>query len=174
LLTQTAGQLELGTGAALSAGTVAINGGVLLADGPAAAITADLIYDSSSPSSYQGILAGAGNSLTVNNPGALLVLSGSNTYQGGTYVAAGTLIAVSPTAIRDATNLTIGDALMFAAIDPATAVTGQSPPPTGSALPEPGTLALLAAAVGVPALAGCRRRCRRSSQRDSARAGVQR
>ena len=68
MLTQTSGTLEMGTGASLSAGSVEINGGVLLADGPAAMITANLFYSSSSASTYQGILAGAGNSLCVENP----------------------------------------------------------------------------------------------------------
>ena len=48
-LMQTGGTLELGTGARVSAGTVQINGGVLVADGPAAEITASLVYTSSAP-----------------------------------------------------------------------------------------------------------------------------
>ncbi len=92
ILVQTAGNLELGTSGALSAGTVQINGGTIIADGPGATITANLIYDSSSASTYQGILAGSANSLTLNNPAALLILSGTNnSYMGGTYVEAGTL-----------------------------------------------------------------------------------
>ena len=91
-LTQTSGVLHLGTSATLTAGLVAIDGGTLLADGPAATITANLLYASSSASSYQGILAGAGNSLTLDNPAALPILSGaSNSYTGGTNVLAGTL-----------------------------------------------------------------------------------
>jgi autotransporter-associated beta strand protein len=164
VLTQSAGTLELGTGAALSAGTVAINGGILLADGPAAVTTANLLYASSSASTYQGVLAGAGNSLLVNNPAAVLVLTGSNTYQGGTIVVAGTLIVASPAAVRDGTSLTVGAAAgMFFA---PTVTGGQEA--AGSAavspVPEPGALALLAAAVGFPALAG---RCQRRRQRQN-------
>ena len=95
-LTQASGTLDLGANAMLSAGTVQIEGGTLLADGPSATITSSLFYASSSTSSYQGILAGSGNSLTVNNPGCVLILSGSNdSYMGGTIVQAGTLEVMS-------------------------------------------------------------------------------
>jgi hypothetical protein len=146
VLSQSAGMLEMGAGATLSAGSVEITGGVLLADGPAASINANLIYDSPSPSTYQGILAGTGNSLTVNGPSAVLVLSGSNTYQGGTDVFSGTLVAISPAAIRDGTNLNVGiDAgAIFGPV-----VSGRQVASIASAVspvPEPGALALLAAA----------------------------
>ena len=165
VLTQSSGTLEIGTGAALSAGMVEIDGGILLADGPAAAITANLVYDSSSPSTYQGMLAGASNSLTLNNPAALLVLSGSNTYSGGTNVEAGRLVVTSPTAIRDGTNLTVGAAAAFAPTVPGSqdATTAA----TTSVVPEPGALALLAALFGAPALAG-------SWRRNRLKAGLQR
>ena len=54
-LTQASGVLHLGTSATLTAGAVEINGGTLLADGPAATITASLDYASSSASTYQGV-----------------------------------------------------------------------------------------------------------------------
>jgi autotransporter-associated beta strand protein len=90
---QTSGVLHLGASATLTAGTVEIDGGTLLADGPLAAITASLVYASSSASTYQGILAGAGNSLTLNNPAGagMLTLSGSNTFSGPLIVKGGTL-----------------------------------------------------------------------------------
>ena len=146
-LTQTAGSLELGTNATLSAGTVQINGGTLLADGPAATITSSLIYASSAASTYQGILTGAGNSLTLDNPAALLILSGSsNSYTGDTVVAAGTLEITSAGAIPDGTSLTVGagGTLIF---DPSAAGSPVSDSAAAATVPEPGTLALLTSGV---------------------------
>jgi autotransporter-associated beta strand protein len=142
VLTQTAGTLEMGTGAALSAGSVEINGGVLRADGPGALITANLIYDSPAASTYQGVLAGAGNALTVS--GGLLVLSGTNnSYSGGTFVMGGQLVVTSPGGIPSGTNLNVGSGLtLFGDVVPRS-VAAQDP----TAVPEPGTLALLAAGI---------------------------
>ncbi len=64
-----------------------------------------------------------------------LILSGTNTYSGGTTVSGGELIAMSPSALPDRSNLTVGDSSRFA---PAAVV-------PSSAVPEPGTLVLLAA-----------------------------
>jgi autotransporter-associated beta strand protein len=142
LLTQTGGQLEIGTGAALSAGTVAINGGTILADGPGGSITANLLYASSSASTYQGVLAGSGDSLSVNNASAVLVLSGSgNSYTGGTTVTSGELIVGNPGGIADGTPLSVGSniaAFGAAVVPPANAAAAVMP------VPEPSTLALLA------------------------------
>jgi fibronectin-binding autotransporter adhesin len=153
---QSAGTLEMGTGATLSAGSVEISGGKLLADGPVATITANLIYDSPAASTYQGILAGAGNSLTVNGAGALLVLSGSNTYGGDTNVQSGTLVVDSPAALPSGTSLIVGiDAnSVFAPVLPGGQ--GAASAPAVSPVPEPGTLALLAA--GTLMLIGRQRR----------------
>ena len=142
VLTQTAGTLELGAAAALSAGTVAINGGTILADGPGGTITANLLYASSSTSTYQGILAGAGDSLAVDNPSAVLVLSGSgNSYTGGTFVTSGELIVTNRGGIADGTLLSVGSGIAaFGAPIPATIVAQASP------VPEPGTFAFIFAA----------------------------
>ena len=89
-LKQVSGTLELGAQAAISLAGVQINGGSLLADSPASTITSNLTYASPLASTYQGVLAGAGNSLVVNNPTGLLVLSGTNnTIGGGTTINAG-------------------------------------------------------------------------------------
>jgi len=76
-LTQSAGAIDLGTSATLTAGTVEIDGGTLLADGPGALLTASLVYNTSASSSYPGVLAGARKTLIEISPAALLVLRGS-------------------------------------------------------------------------------------------------
>ena len=139
-LTQIAGTLHVGSNAAISAGTAQINGGTLVAAGPATLITANLVYASSSTSNYQGRLNGAGKSLTVNNPAALLVLSGSNNiYSGGTFVTSGTLDLAGNGAFPDGSALTVaaGGTLIFGA--------PPSPAPVASpvAVPEPATWLLL-------------------------------
>jgi autotransporter-associated beta strand protein len=119
---------------------VQLNGGTLLADGPQATITASLLYASPSASTYQGSLAGSGNWLTLDNPAALLILSGSsNSYTGGTYVEAGTL------EITSAGGLPSGSALSVGADASQLFGTAMQAAPAGDmqAVPEPGTLALL-------------------------------
>ncbi len=144
-LTQTSGVLHLGTSATLTAGAVEINGGTLLADGPLATITASLTYASSSTSNYQGILAGSGNKLILDNPAAQLILSGeNNSYTGGTYVEAGTLEITSAGAIPNGSSLSIGAgaALIFDSALSASPVEASAG--AVNAVPEPGTLGLLA------------------------------
>jgi autotransporter-associated beta strand protein len=69
-----------------------------------------------------------------------LTLSGTNTYTGGTTVSGGELIATSRYALPDGSNLTVGDGSLFT---PAAVV----PSEATAAVPEPGTLALVAAGV---------------------------
>jgi autotransporter-associated beta strand protein len=138
-LTQSAGTLELGGSASFTAGLVQINGGILRADGPGALATASLVYDSPAASTYQGTLAGTGNTLTVNNPASLLALSGTaNAYTGGTFVTAGELLVTSLGGIQSGTNLSVGSELVsFAAPVPSSAAVP---------VPEPRTLMLLGTA----------------------------
>ena len=150
-LTQTSGSLHLGTSATLSAGAVDIKGGTLLADGSAATIAASLVYASSSSSTYEGILTGAGDSLTLDNPDAILVLSGaSNSFRSGTYVEAGELELASAGALLEGSSLTVGTN--------AYSIFGNSLPQTAAPVPEPSTLVLLAVAGIVAAAASWRRR----------------
>ncbi len=97
---------------------------------------------------FAGTISGAGNLAKTGS--GVFTLSGTNTYSGGTTVSDGTLIVTSPEAI-DAngvgTNLYVGNDLsqfgtvLPAAQSAAVAASGLAP------VPEPGTLALLAAAV---------------------------
>ena len=85
--------------------------------------------------------------LVLNGPGTL-VLSGSNTYTGGTTVDAGTLAITTAGALRDGTSLTVAAGGTFV-FDPAfisgSPVTGGAVSAGVAAVPEPSTLALLAA-----------------------------
>jgi autotransporter-associated beta strand protein len=81
-----------------------------------------------------------GGSLTKVGSGTL-TLSGTNTYGGGTFVNSGTLIVTNPGAIADGTSLTVGDASLF----PAPVVPAPVAGSAVSAVPEPGSLLLLAA-----------------------------
>ena len=82
-------------------------------------------------------------SLTLSASNGTLILSGSNNYSGGTNVTAGTLIVTNANAIEDGSSLTVGAAIAFAPVVPSVAASSLAAAP----VPEPGTLALLAAAV---------------------------
>ena len=78
-----------------------------------------------------------------------LVLSGTGSYSGGTYVDAGTLIVNNSSAIPDGTSLTVGAGGVFV-FDPT--VTGSSMMESShvgavAPVPEPGTIVLLLAAL---------------------------
>ena len=95
---------------------------------------------------------GAHYSLTMDGAGGTLILSGSDTYSGGTIVQAGTLEVTAADALPAGQRLTVGAGGTFI-FDP----TAVAAPVTGSALaassvaavPEPGTLTLLFAALAV-------------------------
>ena len=78
-------------------------------------------------------------SLTLNGDGSgQLVLSGTNSYGGGTNVEAGTLIVTDPASLPDGGNLSVGSAAE-------SSFTGSSMTMSAAAtaVPEPCTLALL-------------------------------
>ncbi len=89
--------------------------------------------------------------------GGTLTLTGTNTYLGGTAVADGTLILTNKEAVADGTSLTVGNASAFPApVVPLSAPSAAAVTP----VPEPSTLALLAAA-GVAVAILSRRRVHR-------------
>ena len=85
--------------------------------------------------------------------GGELVLTGTNTYEGGTLVSGGTLALENNEAIVAGSSLTVGNAAAFSELSLGTAPAAR--PAALAAVPEPGTLALLVAAV---AFAAWRRR----------------
>jgi autotransporter-associated beta strand protein len=97
--------------------------------------------------------------------GGTLTLSGTNSYTGGTNVFDGTLVATNPQAIADGSNLYVGmSAAFFAPVVPAPASGGTAAASGVAAVPEPGSLALLAAGAAA-AIAVARRRKRISHRR---------
>ena len=85
-----ANTFTIGNGANLTA-TAGVNltGGQIAGTGT---LTGNLNDTSAQASTFAGVIAGAGNTLTVNNAATTLTLSGANTYTGGTLVNAGSLI----------------------------------------------------------------------------------
>ena len=109
---------------------------------------------------------GLGRSLTLAGDGTgLLILSGTNSYGGATNVNAGTMYITNSSALPPESNLTVGAgaAFIFDPNGPGDDVATLAASHATSALepvPEPGTLALLLAALWSAAL--CRRFRRRS------------
>ncbi len=124
-----------------------------------------LTVGQSSTTTYGGSIDNGPNSpattvgLLLTGSGTLF-LSGTNTYGGGTAVENGTLIATNPSALADGSNLFVGAAgSFFAPVVPAAQIPASSTSAV-SPVPEPGTLALLAA--GAVAMAGTLRRKKRN------------
>lgn len=78
-------------------------------------LNGNLNYTSSSNSTFAGVIAGTGNTLTVNAPASTLTLSGNNTYTGATSVNGGTLqIGNGTTGSLGATAVTVNNSGVFA------------------------------------------------------------
>jgi len=86
-----------------------------------------------------GPLSGPGGLQTIGT--GILVLSGTNTYSGGTFVPGGTLIVTNNDGLVDGSSLTVGNAAAFATVIPDVAASRITP----SSVPEPSTLALFTA-----------------------------
>jgi autotransporter-associated beta strand protein len=82
--------------------------------------------------------SGGAWSLTLSGGGEL-VLSGTDSYTGGTFVKSGTLVVTNANAIEDGMSLIVGNAETFAPVIPNLNASSL----TVSPVPEPGTLVLL-------------------------------
>jgi fibronectin-binding autotransporter adhesin len=108
-ITQTSGLFTIGSGATLTSPTgFLVTGGSIAAGGNTSTLNSSLTYQSSSASTFQGMISGANHTVTVNNAAANLTLSGGNTYTGATSIAAGTLTINGTTVM--ASSVDVGSA----------------------------------------------------------------
>ena len=136
-------------------GVVALGGAMLIVGGNNASTTfAGTIADAGGASPSTG-----GRLVKIGS--GTLVLSGTDSYSGGTDVVSGTLVAATADAIPDDTSLTIGAGGTFI-FDPSQAaapVVGSAiAAGSASAVPEPGTLVLLVVGALAAFIAWRRRR----------------
>ena len=149
------GTFAVSPGASPAAASLAVSGGSITGGVKAVATTigrADLVaaLDPGDRLVLSGNLSGPGW-IEKMGPGTV-VLSGSNSYLGGTIVEEGTLIVQSSFAIADGTNLTVGSAALadFAPVASADAS-------AATAVPEPATWTLAAAGFAIVLLRTRRR-----------------
>ena len=122
-------------GAASKVLTGTNSGGTLTVGGDNAATT------------FAGTISGLGGLIMTGGSGSL-TLTGTNTYSGGTEVIGGTLVLANNEAVMDGMNLSVGNDLgQFGSLVPAAESRPPAASPGTAAVPEPGTLGLLAAAV---------------------------
>ena len=144
-----------GSGATITVreGQQVIDAPVVLADNLVVTGSGTLAFGSSSSIGESG----GSRSLTMNGAGGTLILSGTDSYTGGTNVDAGTLYVTNTSTIADGTSLTVGAGGVFI-YDPsaaganiaAVAASAASPAATTlsvAPVPEPGTIALLLTAL---------------------------
>ncbi len=84
------------SGGTLSGNTASVRGNVAISSG------ANLLFDQSTDDSFSNIISGAGS--LAKSGGGVLVLSGANTYTGGTTISSGALVVDSTTLPGNVTN----------------------------------------------------------------------
>ena len=173
------GVLQLGNSAALGSGGLIVVVGTLnlagyspsiaVLSGAAGAITNSSTSESTlsvvplSTTTFGGAIddGPTGKVTLVLEGSGTLVLCGTDTYTGGTFVDAGTLVLTQATALPAGESLTVGAGGTFV-FDPSVAAAPvETARGAAAAVPEPGTLALLSMAGVVAAAALWWRRTRR-------------
>jgi fibronectin-binding autotransporter adhesin len=163
----TLGALQFGT----STTSYTLSGNTLTFSNPGAASTVTVLGGTHAIESAV-YLQGGGLAISVSNSGSLriggdisddgnqeslilngdgsgqLVLSGTNTYTGGTYVNAGSLVVDSAASLPDGSSLTVGAGASSFFAPLSAGPTAAASPAGLAAVPEPGTLWLLLAALG--------------------------
>ncbi len=163
------GMLAMAANASLLATSLAVSSGSIAGAGHSVspATVADVTIatpDVTDTLTLSGNLSGAG---PITKTGAgMLILSGDNSYGGGTTVSAGTLEILSSSALPAGTSLTVsaGATLIFSSAAQGASVAGEV-----QAVPEPSTFVLLG--VGALGFAACAWRRRSSKKGMRARPG---
>jgi autotransporter-associated beta strand protein len=107
-----------------------------------------------------GIGQAGGPQSLQKDGGGTLVLSGTNTFDGGALVEAGALVVNNSAALADASNVTVGNSSLFGVVIASGASAAGELPGSGTSavpVPEPGTIALLAMGAALLAAAAARR-----------------
>ncbi len=141
------GTLSFGTLTSATFGGLQGFGNLTLENAPKKALSLSVGADNAS-TTFSGDLSGNG-SLTKLGAGTL-ILSGSDSYSGGTDVMAGTLEVTNSDALLEGSSLTVGAN--------ASSIFDDSSPQTAATVPEPSTLLLLAVTGIIAAAAGSRPR----------------
>jgi len=124
--------------------SVTVNADLLVSTSGAVQFDSWLYVNSGGTLQQNGAIVGFGD-LLKNGPGTL-ILSGNNTYAGGTEVLSGRLVATNGQSLPYGTSLTVGAGGTFI-FDPSVAALPVVSSASTVAVPEPGTLALLTAAI---------------------------
>ena len=106
-----------------------------------------LVFDLAGRQTAAYAIGGLGE--LVKTGGGALVLSGTNSFTGGTVVAAGTLVLENKEALADGSSLIVGNASYF--MPPLTPAQASAKSTAVTPVPEPDTLALAAAGAAVAA-----------------------
>ena len=161
------GTLQLASNTALGTGGLTANAGTLDLHGYSVAVpsfsgaagvitdfggsAAKLTISQSIATNFGGSFVDGSSPLAIQLSSGTLTLSGNNDYSGGTTVAAGTLIVESNSSLLDGSTLVVGNGAPFGfgaqpSVTSASISTDSNAAASGtgvSAVPEPGTFALL-------------------------------